>query len=65
MRTCSEEIDSMYISGVKPWKSSSWVPPEGEELAGMDHANLADGNYGKEEGVAPGHSTREDVAPSL
>jgi len=55
----------MYISGVKPWKSSSWVPPEGEELAGMDHANLGDGNYGKEEGVAPGHSRREDVAPSL
>ena len=65
MHIHSEEIDSMYISEVKPWKSSSWLPAEGEELAGMDHANLANGNYGKEEGVAPGHSRQEDVAPSL
>ncbi|KAF1987900.1 putative MFS monosaccharide transporter [Aulographum hederae CBS 113979] len=24
-----EEIDTMYVAGVKPWKSSKWVPPEG------------------------------------
>jgi len=53
----------MYISQVKPWKSSTWVPPEGEELVGMDHAKLGNGGYGKEEGGAPGHSQQEDVAP--
>ncbi|OJJ46779.1 hypothetical protein ASPZODRAFT_66659 [Penicilliopsis zonata CBS 506.65] len=24
-----EEVDTMYVLHVKPWKSSSWVPPEG------------------------------------
>ncbi|KAK5062839.1 hypothetical protein LTR84_004914 [Exophiala bonariae] len=27
-----EEIDTMYITGVKPWKSSSWVAPPPEEI---------------------------------
>lgn len=27
-----EEIDTMYIIGVKPWKSSSWVAPPSEEI---------------------------------
>jgi len=27
-----EEIDTMYVLHVPPWKSSSWVPPENEEL---------------------------------
>lgn len=27
-----EEIDTMYILHVTPWKSSSWQPPEGEDL---------------------------------
>lgn len=28
-----EEIDTMYILGIKPWKSSSWVAPPPEEIA--------------------------------
>ncbi|KIW95822.1 uncharacterized protein Z519_02886 [Cladophialophora bantiana CBS 173.52] len=28
-----EEIDTMYILGVKPWKSAEWVAPPPEELA--------------------------------
>jgi SP family sugar:H+ symporter-like MFS transporter len=24
-----EEVDTMYVLHVKPWKSASWVPPEG------------------------------------
>lgn len=29
-----EEIDSMYVSGVKPWKSKSWLPPRDQERKG-------------------------------
>jgi len=28
-----EEIDTMYLIGVKPWKSASWVAPPAEEIA--------------------------------
>jgi len=28
-----EEIDTMYLSGVLPWKSSEWVAPPPEEIA--------------------------------
>lgn len=28
-----EEIDTMYIQKVKPWKSSQWVAPSAEEMA--------------------------------
>lgn len=28
-----EEIDTMYILGVKPWKSSSWEAPPPDEIA--------------------------------
>lgn len=31
-----EEIDTMYISKVKPWKSSKWVPPTTSEEALID-----------------------------
>ena len=31
-----EEVDSMYILGVKPWKSKGWKPAEMEELVGSD-----------------------------
>lgn len=30
-----EEIDSMYLSNVLPWKSSEWVAPPPEEIARM------------------------------
>lgn len=28
-----EEIDTMYLEHVKPWKSTKWVPPNPEEMA--------------------------------
>ncbi|CAF9918821.1 hexose transporter hxt1 [Imshaugia aleurites] len=33
-----EEIDTMYISKVKPWKSSEWVPPSASEEALVDRS---------------------------
>lgn len=38
-----EEIDTMYILHVKPWQSSSWVPPEGEDLVTADALTLGPG----------------------
>jgi len=37
-----EEIDTMYILHVKPWKSSKWVAPEGEDLVTADKLFLTD-----------------------
>ena len=37
-----EEIDTMYISKVKPWKSSQWVPPSRSEEALVDRAAHGD-----------------------
>ncbi|KID83679.1 hexose transporter [Metarhizium guizhouense ARSEF 977] len=28
-----EEIDTMYLEGVTPWKSAAWVPPPAEHMA--------------------------------
>lgn len=28
-----DEIDTMYLERVKPWRSSKWVPPSPEEMA--------------------------------
>ena len=38
-----EEIDTMYISKVKPWKSSKWVPPSTGEEALVDRMAYGDG----------------------
>ncbi|KAL1629168.1 hexose transporter hxt5 [Neofusicoccum ribis] len=38
-----EEIDTMYIYGVKAWKSKNWVPPEGEGLTTLDNTYLTPG----------------------
>lgn len=38
-----EEIDTMYISKVKPWKSSKWVPPTTGEQAVVDRMAYGDG----------------------
>lgn len=38
-----EEIDTMFLMEVKPWKSASWVPPKGEELLTVDHLRLNSG----------------------
>ena len=38
-----EEIDTMYISKVKPWQSSKWVPPGSSEEALVDGGGYGDG----------------------
>lgn len=44
-----EEIDTMYVSRVPPWRSSSWTPPEGQAMAktksegGVQHAESVQG----------------------
>ncbi len=38
-----EEIDTMYISKVKPWKSSKWVPPSASEEALVERMNYGEG----------------------
>ncbi|KAF2161531.1 hypothetical protein M409DRAFT_69649 [Zasmidium cellare ATCC 36951] len=38
-----EEIDTMYITHVPPWKSSKWEPPEGEDLVTADALFLSPG----------------------
>ena len=55
-----EEIDTMYVMQVPPWKSSSWQPPAGELLGETDAAFLStgakdvvkDGNAAQREHVA-------------
>jgi len=41
-----EEIDTMYILHVTPWKSAKWEPPEGEDLVTADKLNLERGGRG-------------------
>jgi SP family sugar:H+ symporter-like MFS transporter len=53
-----EEIDTMYILHVVPWKSSKWTPPEGEELATTDKLALTPGAGGiRKERPFPGRNT--------
>ncbi|EXJ64253.1 MFS transporter, SP family, sugar:H+ symporter [Cladophialophora yegresii CBS 114405] len=49
-----EEIDTMYILGVKPWKSSTWVPPPPEEIAKIR----------REAGTAEGLDEAGEIAPA-
>lgn len=39
-----EEIDTMYLMGVKPWESSKWVVPNLEEMSGKMRKRLEAGN---------------------
>jgi SP family sugar:H+ symporter-like MFS transporter len=39
-------IDTMFLLEVKPWQSSNWVPPEGEELVTADKLALDRGGRG-------------------
>lgn len=41
-----EEIDTMYIMRVPPWRSASWKPPVGEQLGETDRAYLTPGARG-------------------
>ncbi|KAJ4308126.1 hexose transporter hxt5 [Neodidymelliopsis sp. IMI 364377] len=59
-----EEIDTMYILGVKPWKSKHWVPTEGEELPNLDNTYLTPGARGinkKNEARVPEQDMMERV----
>lgn len=38
-----EEIDTMFLLEVKPWKSSHWKPTKGEELITADKLRLNSG----------------------
>lgn len=38
-----EEIDTMFLFEVKPWNSSKWSAPEGEELASADRRRISQG----------------------
>lgn len=49
-----EEIDTMYILGVKPWKSSKWTAPENEELVTADNLFLTSGARGIRKAEAAG-----------
>lgn len=46
-----EEVDSMYILGVVPWKSKTWQPLE--EPVNSDNLHLAPGGRGFAKGGAP------------
>lgn len=62
-----EEIDTMYILGVKPWQSKDWVPPEGEELPNLDNTYLTPGARGinkKQEARVPENALMENVPES-
>jgi SP family sugar:H+ symporter-like MFS transporter len=39
-----EEIDTMYLMGVKPWESAKWVVPSLEEMSGDMRVKLEAGN---------------------
>ncbi|EKG21571.1 Sugar/inositol transporter [Macrophomina phaseolina MS6] len=53
-----EEIDTMYIYGVKPWQSAKWQPPEGEDLTTLDNTYLTPGARDIRK---PNAEKREDV----
>jgi len=56
-----EEIDTMYILHVKPWKSSSWTPPENEELVTADALALTSGARGIKKADAAGVESERRV----
>ncbi|KAF2754135.1 general substrate transporter [Pseudovirgaria hyperparasitica] len=54
-----EEIDTMYISGVKPWNSTNWVAPTAAEIAQIrKEAGTADAAV--EEGMRPSEETAKE-----
>ncbi|KAI9727081.1 MAG: hexose transporter hxt1 [Chrysothrix sp. TS-e1954] len=57
-----EEIDTMYVLEIKPWKSSGWKPPR--DMGGLtDEAYLTPGARGidkRDEAQGVGAETRED-----
>ena len=60
-----EETDTMYILHVKPWKSSKWVAPEGEDLITADKLFLTDNGRGirKEDAAGMEGEDRREAIP--
>jgi len=59
-----EVIDTMFLLEVKPWKSSKWTPPEGEDLVTADKLMLNKGASRidkSSEAAQPGDEHRESV----
>ncbi|EOA92310.1 uncharacterized protein SETTUDRAFT_162736 [Exserohilum turcica Et28A] len=62
-----EEIDTMYIFHVTPWKSKHWEPPADEDLPSLDSTYLTPGARGIKKGNearAPEQLRRESVPVS-
>ncbi|KAF9893799.1 hexose transporter hxt1 [Aspergillus nanangensis] len=53
-----EEVDTMYVLHVKPWKSSSWSPPDGI-ISDMHAAPSTSKQEGEVEHSEPSHEIRE------
>jgi MFS transporter, SP family, sugar:H+ symporter len=53
-----EELDTMYVLGVKPWHSAKWEAPSAEELstirkkAGTEDTAMEDGTFAEEDTIA-------------
>ena len=62
-----EELDTMYILGVKPWHSAKWEAPITEELsgirkeAGTDDTAMEDGAFVEEVTIAGSHDGKMAV----
>ncbi|KAF1849252.1 siderophore iron transporter mirC [Cucurbitaria berberidis CBS 394.84] len=60
-----EEIDTMYLMGVKPWESATWEVPDLEEMSGKMRQRLEAGNpelaikkeMAGDDGIAQGGTT--------
>ncbi|ETN45700.1 uncharacterized protein HMPREF1541_09533 [Cyphellophora europaea CBS 101466] len=57
-----EEIDTMYISGVLPWKSSKWVAPPPEEIARIRKEAGTDLAVDPEDPIQQHRSREQDAA---
>jgi SP family sugar:H+ symporter-like MFS transporter len=56
-----EEIDTMYILGVKPWQSSSWVAPPPEEIAKIRReAGTAEGDVAEAGEITAAERTSDE-----
>ncbi|KIW67094.1 hypothetical protein PV04_06367 [Phialophora macrospora] len=57
-----EEIDTMFLLEVKPWKSSKWVPPKGEDLITADKLRLESGarNITKRQEAGAGETEQQE-----
>lgn len=59
-----EEIDTMYLMGVKPWESAGWVVPSLEEMSGKMRQRLEATNpeLAIKKELVPGQGENGDAA---